>query len=145
MSHENNVADPGRVTPELLARLGAELEGGGMTAKYIRALALELATEGADANAIPNNGTSSEQSNSNKQSNVVPFKPCCAVRSDAKETASVAKVAVSLAIYQALGNSIDNFDWDIVTDTEESELDVNASVLQGFDQYNLANLLPGDS
>ena len=39
----------------------------------------------------------------------------------------------------------DNFDWDIVTDTEESELDVNASVLQGFDQYNLANLLPGDS
>ena len=120
MSHKNKSVNSVSITPELVARLGNELEGGGMSANYIRALAVEATirdtergAEGTDTKNATNNGFSKEQSN------VVPFMPRCSNRSDAKESASIAEVAFSLAIYQALGNSIDIFDWNTLADPKE--------------------------
>ena len=44
-------------------------------------------------------------------------------RSVAKESMDLAEVAIGLAMYQAAGNSIDNFDWNISFDRTESNLD----------------------
>ena len=135
MSLKNVDVNSVSVTPEMVARLGHGLEGRGMSAKYIRALAVEAnsrSMEATDTKDASDNGVSKEQPN------VLPFMSRCSNRPDSKEPASVAEVAVSLAIYQALGNSIDNFDWKFMVDSKESGLDAHEPMAEEIDQFNLA-------
>lgn len=110
MSHQTKDARTLEVTPELVAYLRDKLESGNMSAEYIRELAVAATTTDMDAQSAV------EKKSFLEHSNVVPLVPHTANRPVANEAMNIADVAISLALYQAVGNPIDNFDWKASSD-----------------------------
>jgi hypothetical protein len=105
LSHQTKDARSVEVTPELVAHLRDKLESGNMSAEYIRELAVAATATDADApSAVEKEGFL-------EHSNVVPLVP-----RSVNEAMNLADVAISLALYQAVGNSIEDFDWNTSSD-----------------------------
>lgn len=131
MSQETKNAEASamKLSPELIAHLCSKLEDAGMSAEYIRELAL-VATA-----TVTESGSIVEGDGLSKHSNVVSFESRSTnkekLAADAKETAKgptegsaigstrLMEAAASLAIFQALGNPIDDFDWNLPTSLKQ--------------------------